>query len=88
MEPTRSPPAYTMEPCDAGGWKARFNPEEFEQVADRIRGNETLDVDTEHMLLWHRDDIKVSYVKSSGVMMIRTDDEPTAEELVEHALTG
>lgn len=72
-----------LEECAAGGWKARFP--EFEPVAQRIRENEDLAVDTEHMLLWHRDDVKCSFVKSSGVMMVRTDDKNTAMELIEHA---
>ncbi len=77
-------PQYTLEECNAGGWKARFS--EFEDVADRIRENEDLDVDTDHMLLWHRDGIKISFVKSSGVMMVRTEDREQAEDLVESAI--
>lgn len=77
---------YVLEECSAGGWKARFDPDLFETVADRIRESVELDVDTEHMLLWHRNSVKISFVKSSGVMMVRTDDRDKAEELVENAL--
>lgn len=78
-------PDVQLEACNAGGWKARFDPDEFEEVAKRIRENVELDVDTEHMLLWHMDDVKISFVKSSGVMMIRTEDEERARELAETA---
>lgn len=77
MEPDLT---YTLEECDAGGWKARFSG--FEPVAARIRETVELDVDTDHMLLWHQDGVKISFVKSSGVMMIRTDDRGQAEDLV------
>lgn len=77
---------YTLEECDAGGWNAQFNPEQYAEIADRIRTNVELDIDTEHMLLWHMNDVKLSFQKSSGVMRVRTDDKEKAEELVEAAI--
>lgn len=77
-----------LEPCDAGGWKARFDPDQFDKIAYRIRDSEDLDVavDTEHMLLWHVDDVKISFVQSSGVMTIRTEEKEHAHELLEQAI--
>lgn len=79
MEP---PLEYTLEECNAGGWKARFDPDRYQEIAARIRDTVDPDVDTEHMLLWHMEDVKISFVKSSGVMTIRTDDRDDAERLV------
>lgn len=75
---------HTLEACNAGGWKARFD--NWDDVASTIRQQEALDVDTDHMLLWHRDDVKCSFVKSSGVLMLRTEDREQAEKLLQHAL--
>lgn len=77
---------YALEQCNNGGWKARFPDDAVETVLDRVRRNEDLDVDTEHMLLWHRDDVKCSFVRSSGVMMLRTEDREEAESLAAHAV--
>lgn len=77
---------FQLEECTAGGWKARFDPEHYTELADTLRTNVDLDVDTDHMLLWHTDNIKISFVKSSGIMMVRTDDKEHAVELVENAL--
>lgn len=77
---------YTLEECNAGGWKARFPDESFSDVAERVRSTTDLDVDSDHMLLWHDDGVKLSLVKSSGVMMIRTDDKEEAEDLLTSTL--
>lgn len=74
---------FTLEECTDGGWKTRFD---FNELADTIRDNVDLDVDTDHMLLWHQDGVKLSFVKSSGVMTIRTDDKEHAADLVRHAI--
>lgn len=78
--------SYELEECNAGGWKARFDPDSYADIADRIRNNVELDVDTDHMLLWHTDDTKISFVKSSGVMMVRTDEKEAADQLVAQAI--
>lgn len=78
----------TLEECNAGGWKARLDEEPFDDVAATIRANEDIDVDTDHMLLWHRDGVKCSFVRSSSVIMLRTGDREEAEELLAAALDG
>lgn len=78
---------YQLEACNAGGWKARFDPENYSEIAERIRESVDLDVDTDHMLLWHQDGVKLSFVKSSGALMVRTEDKEQAETLVETALS-
>jgi hypothetical protein len=80
-------PEYTLEKCNAGGWKARFDTDTFPDIADRIRKNSDLDVDTDQMLLWHMDDVKISFVKSSGVMTVRTEDKESAQDLVKTAIS-
>jgi len=84
MEP---PLEYTMEECSAGGWNARFDADKFGDVAERIRTNVELDVDTDHMLLWHMDGVKISFVESSGVMTVRTEDKESAQDLIKTVLS-
>lgn len=77
---------FDLEECSSGGWKAQFDPERWNDLADRIRDNVEPDVDTAHMLLWHMDDIKISFVKSSGVMTVRTEEKEQAASLIRTAL--
>ncbi len=72
-----------LEECRTGGLTATV---EFERAAAAVRSNESLDVDTEQMLLWHRDDVKCSLVKSSGTLTVRTEDHDEARRLLRHAL--
>ncbi len=80
-------PSYTLEKCEAGGWNAQFDTDDFDTVADRIRDNVDLDVDTEHMLLWHMDDVKISFTRSSGIMTVRTEDKAAVEHIVKTVTT-
>ncbi len=71
-----------LEECRAGGWKARFDPDRFDELADQVRENVDVDSDTEHMLVWHVDGVKCSFVRSSGVLMVRTEDRGDAEDII------
>lgn len=73
--------AYSVEACKADAWKFRFD--DPDAVVGHLRDTVELDVDTDNMLLFHRDDIKVSFVPRSGVLMVRTQDREEAEALVD-----
>ncbi|MDY6761677.1 MAG: hypothetical protein SVY41_01385 [Candidatus Nanohaloarchaea archaeon] len=75
-----------LEECRAGGWKARFDPDRFDEYADRIRQETEPDADTEHMLVWHVDGVKCSFVRSSGVLLVRAEDREEAERIVNDAV--
>lgn len=75
---------YTVEECRADAWKFRFD--DPDAMVDHIRATVTLEVDTDNMLLWHRDDTKISFVPRSGVLMVRTTDRGEAERMVEELL--
>ncbi|MDY6769522.1 MAG: hypothetical protein SVU88_00960 [Candidatus Nanohaloarchaea archaeon] len=77
-----------LEECRAGGWKARFDPDRFDEIADRIRSNADVDADTQHMLVWHSDGVKCSFVRSSGVLIVRTGDREEAQEIIDDVLAG
>ncbi|MFB6294232.1 MAG: hypothetical protein ABEI97_00585 [Candidatus Nanohaloarchaea archaeon] len=76
-----------LEECRAGGWKARFDPDRFDEYADRIREETEPDADTEHMLVWHVDGVKCSFVRSSGVLIVREEDKEEARSIIERSLS-
>ncbi|MDY6768987.1 MAG: hypothetical protein SVW02_02680 [Candidatus Nanohaloarchaea archaeon] len=77
-----------LEACKAGGWKARFDADRFDEFADRIRENVDVDADTEHMLVFHVDGVKCSFVRSSGVMIVREEEREQARAIIEDVLEG
>lgn len=72
---------HTVEACKADAWKFRFD--DPDTVVDHLRESVELDVDTDNMLLFHRNNIKISFVPRSGVLMVRTTNRKEAETIVE-----
>lgn len=72
---------HTVEACKADAWKFRFD--DSDAVVDHLRERVELEVDTDNMLLFHHDGVKISFVPRSGVLMVRTPDRDKAEALVD-----
>ncbi len=71
-----------IEKCTAGGWKTKIDPDRFDEVAERIRRSAEPDADTQHMLVWHHDGVKCSLVRSSGTMIVRTEERSEAADII------
>ncbi len=79
---------YDLEECRSGNWKIRVPDDEFDAVAMAIRDAVDIDIDTEHMLLFHVDGIKCTFVHSSGVLIVRTTDRDAARDILDDLLSG
>lgn len=77
---------YELERCPSGGWKARFTAERYDEIRELIVERADVAVDTSNMMVFHVNQVKCSFVRSSGVMIVRCDEREEAVEVLDEIL--